>query len=80
MLDRLFMNVRPVVTFDPSNAAHRRAVNTYIRTGGWGAVPMRFLLENPYLDIPTMVSARLLDYYMGREFKQVEEPRETVEN
>jgi len=80
MLDRLFMHTRPVVPFDPANSAHRRAVNTYVRTGGWGSTPMRFLLETPYLDVPNMVSSRLLNYYLSREFKQVEESQETVAN
>jgi hypothetical protein len=74
MLDRLFMHTRPVVVFDPANPVHRKAASTYIRTGGWGKVPMKFLLENPYLDVPTMIHARLIDYYLGLEFGKPRDP------
>jgi hypothetical protein len=68
MMSCLNLTRRPTVVFDAKNVEHRKAVEQFLRTGTWGRIDINFLLENPYIDIPAMLTAKLTDYYLRCEF------------
>ena len=56
-------NINPRVTFDPSNVDHMREYAMFIRNNNW-TNGCRFYLEDPYMDIPTMLNAKIVEYVM----------------
>ena len=68
-MSRLEFLKRPLVAFDPTNKDHRRYYAEYLKYGGWGRCPVRFICTDDHgMDLPTMIKNRLCEYYMGREF------------
>lgn len=63
------LQANPLVEFDASNVEHRKAYNKFFRQNKWGSTGPRFILETPFLDVPTMAQSKLVDYYMKKEFK-----------
>lgn len=58
------------MAFDPSNKDHRRYYAEFVKYGGWGKCPVRFVCPDDCgMDLPTMIKNQLLDWYVGREFK-----------
>ena len=58
------------MAFDPSNRDHRRYYAEFVKYGGWGKCPVRFVVpEDCGSDLPTMIKNQLLDWYVGKEFK-----------
>jgi len=66
---------RPTVIFDAANVEHRKSVEQFLRTGTWGRIDVNFLLETPYYDLPAMISAKLSEYYLNREFNNVKDSK-----
>jgi hypothetical protein len=66
---------RPTVIFNAANVEHRKAVEQFLRTGTWGGIDVNFLLETPYYDLPAMISAKLANYYLQREFTSKKESK-----
>lgn len=61
--------MRPLVAFDPSNKDHRRYYAEFLKYGGWGRCPVRFVVpEDVGLDLPSMIKNSLIEYYVGKEF------------
>lgn len=61
---------RPLVRFDPANKEHRRYFADFLKHGGWGGCPVRFICMDEYSDnLIAQIQRQLLEYYMGREFK-----------
>lgn len=63
------LQTNPLVQFDASNVEHRKAYFKFFKQSKWGPTGPRFILETPFLDVPTMAQSRLVDYYMKKEFK-----------
>lgn len=59
---------RPVVTFDATNVVHREAYHVFVRTSTWGKSPVRFILEDNYTDVVSMIATKLLAHYLEAEF------------
>lgn len=60
---------RPLVAFDAYNKDHRRYYAEFIKYGGWGKCPVRFVVpEDIGHDLPTMIKNQLIQYYIDREF------------
>lgn len=60
---------RPLVAFDPYNKDHRRYYAEFLRYGGWGKCPVRFICPDDVgHDLPTMIQRALITYYVDREF------------
>ena len=57
------------VNFDVTNEEHRKSFHKFYKNNSWSESDYRFILEMPFLDIPTMIRHKLLDYYMNKEFK-----------
>lgn len=64
------VTARPVVTFDATNAQHRRWVTEYMRTNRWADCPVRFTINSPTGIIIGTIQRQLLEYYTSLEFKE----------
>ena len=53
-------NPAPRVLFDPSNHEHRLDYAAYLKYNGWKN-GCRFLLEDPFADIPSMINAKIAE-------------------
>ena len=69
-MSKLEYLMRPLVAFDPNNKDHRRYYAEFIKYGGWGRCPVRFVVPEDYgMDLPTMIKNSLIEYYVNKEFK-----------
>jgi len=57
------------VPFDASNVDHRQWYLNFITNSRWDSNAPRFIVEAPHLTVPTMISAKLLDFYMASDKK-----------
>lgn len=64
--------INPVVlvNFDASNKKHRNDYYTFIKENTWAKSKTRYMLEHPFVDIPSMIQHKLLNYYLNREFNK----------
>lgn len=67
---RTFLISRPYAIFDANNADHRKAYNHFLKTNSWADCPYQFVCEQPYVELPANINQRLVEYYMGLEFKK----------
>ena len=63
-----FLLARPYALFDAANAEHRSAYRSYLKTNSWADCPFQFVLEEPFLDLPSNINDKLVRYYMKTEF------------
>lgn len=64
------LSVKPRVLFDPSNRKHMNDFARFVKYNTWGdGCP--FLLEDPFGDIPTMIRAKIADYYIAKYIQKV---------
>lgn len=56
------------VTFDPANRDHRRDFFRSITERGLGRCQNRYNLEGLYGDVMSMMTDRMVRYYIEREF------------
>lgn len=68
-MSRLSFFSRPLVSFDPSNKEHRKWFAAFLRTGGWGTCPVRFIVLDDEGDLITSCQRKLIEYYVKKEFK-----------
>ena len=69
-MSRLEYYARPLVAFDPWNKEHRRHYANFLKTGGWGSCPVRFICpDESGLDLLSLIQKSLLSYYIEKEFK-----------
>jgi hypothetical protein len=63
--------IRPVarVPFDPTNVTHRRQFYQFFQTMRWGSTGCPFLLEDTYESIPSMCTARLMEWWYDRDLE-----------
>lgn len=67
----LHRNARPVVAFDATDPQHRKYYADFIEKGTWGYCPVRFMADELYGDLITHINAKMLNYYVTQEFKQL---------
>jgi hypothetical protein len=63
-----------LVNFDANNIEHRKYFKTFFTKNKWDQKSPRFILEQPFLDVPTMIQNKLMQYYLKHDFKQ-EKPK-----
>ena len=69
-MSRLEYYARPLVAFDPLNKEHRRHYANFLKTGGWGSCPVRFIVpDSTGQDLLSLIQKSLLSYYVEKEFK-----------
>lgn len=59
---------RPFVQFDPTIKDHRKWFLDFEKHNTWGKCPVRFLLDEDYADIITMIRTKLNQFYLTKEF------------
>ena len=71
-MSKLTMFGRPFVSFDATSAEHRRWFKDFQDKGTWGKCPVRFIIDDEYGDLITMIKSHLINFYVEQEFgKQV---------
>jgi hypothetical protein len=69
-MSKLEYSLRPLVAFDPNNKDHRRYYAEFVKYGGWGKCPVRFVCPDDCgMDLPTMIKNAMLNWYVSKEFK-----------
>lgn len=58
------LNTPPRITFDPTNKSHRLDFAGFLKYSNWRN-GCRYLLEDPYKDIPSMIKDKLIEFYMA---------------
>lgn len=56
-------NPTPRIEFNPANKQHRLDYARFIKYNNWKD-GCRYLLEEPYMDIPTMINDKLVNHYL----------------
>ena len=64
------IKINAPVNFDVTNKEHRKAFSQFIKDNTWSKTTTRFVLEHPFIDIPSMIQHKLLNYYLTSEFKK----------
>ena len=59
----------PMAQFDPTNIVHRQCYHSFITHRTWSKSKFRFILEDTYIDIPSMINDKLIKHYLDCEFK-----------
>jgi len=67
-----FIKTRPHVVFEAGNSDHRSAYFEYLSTGKWGNSAFRFILEEPYLDLPACISAKMVKYFADIDLTNIQ--------
>jgi hypothetical protein len=68
-MSRLEFYNRPLVAFDPGKKEHRRYYADFLKRGGWGQCPVRFIVpEDSGSDLISMIKNSLISYYIENEF------------
>jgi len=65
---KTFLLSRPYAVFDASNKEHRQAYYDYLTTKSWHGCKFQFVLEEPFLDLPSNVNQKMVEYYVQEEF------------
>jgi hypothetical protein len=74
-MSRLEYYSRPLVAFDPYKKEHRKHYAEFLKYGGWGKCPVRFICPDEVgQSLPDIIRQQLVNYYMEKEFKV--KPRE----
>ena len=63
---------RPYITFNVLDSEHRKAYYNFHKNSTWHGCPYTFVLEEGYSSIPSMITAKMSDYYMNKEFKKIQ--------
>ena len=65
----LYRGIRPLVSFDVSNAEHRKWYAEFVKYHTWGRCPVRFLAESLDQDLISHINEKMLAYYIKQEFE-----------
>jgi len=55
------------VPFDVNNIGHRQAFAEFLVNAKWGTNSPRFILEESNATIPSMITNKLLQYYISKD-------------
>jgi hypothetical protein len=64
------LKITPMVEFDPENMVHRLCYHSFITNRTWSKSKFRFVLEDTYIDVPSMINDKLIKHYLNREFEE----------
>ncbi len=78
-MSKLELYVRPLAIFDPSNKDHRQYYFNFLKQGSWKGCPYRWAIPEDIGNLQGIIQTKLLEHYMGKEFKGVvKEPQKLV--
>lgn len=69
-MSMLEYKARPWTAFDPSNRNHRHWYHEFVKHGTWGRCPYRFIVPDDHGNLVTLIQRKLVEYYVGKEFKK----------
>lgn len=58
---------RTSVIFDVNNVEHRQHYADFIAKNRWSDRAPRFFVEQPHISMPSMISAKMLEFYMNAD-------------
>jgi len=64
------LSPKPRTLFDPSNPRHMKDFCQFVKYGNWKK-GCRYLLEEPFSDIPTMIRAKIADFMISKYMDKV---------
>ncbi len=64
------MQPKERIYFDPSNRAHVKDFAAFLKYSSW-KTGCKYILEEPFLDIPTMINHKLVRYQLRRLWDEV---------
>ena len=70
-MSKLELYQRPLAIFDAGNKDHRQYYFNFLATGSWRGCPYRWAIPDDVGNLQGMIQRKLLEHYMGREFKGV---------
>lgn len=62
------MQVKQVIIFDVNNKDHREDFANLLKTKSLGLCKNRYSLEGMYGDLVSMMTDKMVNYYVNREF------------
>jgi hypothetical protein len=77
-VSKLELYQRPLMIFDAANKQHRQYYFNFIKTGSWHGCPYRWAIPDDVGNLQGMIQRKLLDHYMGKEFKGVVKTPQTL--
>ena len=61
---------KPRVLFDPSNKKHLVDYAKFLKYSNWKD-GCNYLLEDPYMDIPTMINEKIVNHFLTEYMEKV---------
>ena len=58
-----------IVTYDPSLPSHLNAYKVFFQTNSWAHTDLRFEVEHPFVDVPTTLANKTLQYFFDKDSK-----------
>ena len=68
MLKTWLLGNKPHTIFDPANKDHREAYYDFLKLNSWRNCRWQFVIEEPYSDLPSNITFKLIQYYTQQEF------------
>lgn len=62
--------MRPTVAFDVKKPEHRQYFANFLKNRTWKDCPVRFNLEESYMDVPSLIQDRINKHYFEAD-KQI---------
>jgi hypothetical protein len=62
------MEVTPIIRFDVNNPEHRKDFVSFRETKSLGKCKNRYTLEGNYGDVVSMMTDKIINYYIHKEF------------
>jgi hypothetical protein len=67
-MSRLQLFGRPYAIFDANNKEHRHWFAEFNKQRTWSKCPVRFVVNDNYGDLVTMIQRELIQHYVDNEF------------
>lgn len=64
----LYKASRPLIAFNVQNKQHRSWYAEFVKYNTWSRCPARFLTDEQYGDLISFINAKMLEYYVNKEF------------
>ena len=61
---------QPRVVFDATNKKHLKDYAEFLKYNNWKS-GCRYLLEDPYMDIPTMINEKIVHHFLNSYMERV---------
>ena len=58
---------RPVIKFDAENPIHRQYYADFVKASTWKDCPVRFKVEENFVDTTSMIKHHITDYYFRND-------------